>query len=173
MVVIRRRTDDDLPELAHVLVRVHAADGYPVEGVANPQAWLTAPREIAAWTAFIPSRLIGQISLTRAAETDDAASVWQRSTGGDISRLVIPVRLFVDPAHRGLGAGAKLMLAAHNYAASHNLAMAFDVMLKDQTAIQLYETAGCKRLGTIDHHHSDGETEPAAVYVAPAEPITG
>ena len=171
-VVIRPRDHADLPELAQVLVRVHAQDGYPVEGVADPLAWLTPPRELAAWAAVLDERPIGQISLTWAADDDDAAILWQRVTGDDIRRLVIPVRLFVDPPHRRLGAGARLMLAAHNHATSHGLAMAFDVMLKDQAAIQLYETAGSRRLGVIEHHHSDGKTEPAAVYVAPSEPIT-
>src|SRR5262245_7276361 len=164
MVVVRRRKNDDLAELARVLTRVYAQDGYPVEGVANPRAWLTPPREIAAWTALAPGGPIGQISLTRPADDDDAAILWQRTTGGDISQLVIHVRLFVDPQHRRLGAGAKLMVAAQKYAMVHDLAMAFDVMLKDQAAIQLYEAAGSKRLGIIDHHHSDGQTEPAAVY---------
>lgn len=169
--VIRPRKDTDLAELSRVLVRVHDQDGYPVEGVSDPGSWLTPPREVAAWTALLDDRPIGQISLTRAADDDDAAILWQRATGGDISQLVIPVRLFVDPPHRRLGAGAQLMLAAHNYSTGHNLAMAFDVMLKDQAAIQLYEAAGSKRLGIIDHHHSDGKTEPAAVYVAPAGSI--
>lgn len=171
-VVIRLRDANDLPELARVLVRVHDRDGYPVEGVADPESWLTPPRELAAWTALLDERPIGQISLARAADDDDAAILWQRATGDDIRRLVIPVRLFLDPPHRRLGAGAQLMLAAHNYATSHGLAMAFDVMLKDQAAIQLYEAAGCEQLGTIEHHHSDGKTEPAVVYVAPAEPVT-
>jgi len=167
MVAIRRRSDSDLPELAQVLVRVHAEDGYPVEGVADPQAWLSPPRQVAAWTALLSGQPIGQISLTRAADDEDAAILWKQATGGDTSKLVIPVRLFVDPPHRRLGAGAQLMLAAHNYATGHNLAMAFDVMLKDRAAIQLYEAAGCKRLGVIDHHHGDSQTERAAVYVAP------
>ena len=171
--VVRLRQDADIAELGRVLVRVHDHDGYPVEGVADPESWLTPSREVSAWAALLDDRPIGQISLTRAAADDDAALLWQRATGGDINRLVIPVRLFVDPPHRRLGAGAQLMLAAHSYATGHNLAMAFDVMLKDQAAIQLYEAAGSKRLGVIDHHHSDGKTEPAAVYVAPAESIGG
>jgi GNAT superfamily N-acetyltransferase len=173
MVVIRRRSDSDLPQLAQVLVRVHAADGYPVEGVADPQAWLTPPREVAAWTALLPGQPIGQISLTRAADDDDAAILWQRATGGDIGKLVIPVRLFIDPPHRRLGAGAQLMLAAHSYSTIHSLAMAFDVMLKDQAAIQLYEAVGCRRIGIVEPHHSYGMVEPAAVYVAPAASIRG
>lgn len=170
-VVIRPRRTADLPELAQVLIRVHAQDGYPVEGVADPQAWLTPPHEIAGWTALHADRPIGQISLTSATVADDAAILWRRATGLGIARLVIPVRLFVDPQHRRLGAGQLLMLTAHSYAAGNDLAMAFDVMLKDQAAIELYEAAGCKRLGTIEHHHSNGRTEPAAVYLAPAQPV--
>lgn len=48
--------------------------------------------------------------------------------------------------------------------------LVFDVMLKEQRAIRLYEALGCQRLGTITHHHSDGLEEPAAVYVAPNRP---
>src|SRR5882757_2068218 len=50
--VIRRRTDDDIAELARVLVRVHEIDGYPVEGVSDPEAWLTPPGVMATWTAL-------------------------------------------------------------------------------------------------------------------------
>lgn len=172
-VVIRPREQADLPALAEVLVRVHTQDGYPVEGVADPEGWLTPPRELAAWTALFSDQPIGHISLTRASESDDAAIVWRRAISGDISRLTIPVRLFVDPQHRRLGAGSLLMIAAHDFAGEHGFEMALDVMLKDHDAIRLYEAAGCKRLGTIEHHHSDGRTEPAAVYVAPRDALTG
>lgn len=170
-VEIRPRDPDDLPELAQVLVRVHAQDGYPVEGVTDPSGWLTPPGELAAWTALLNGRPIGHMSLTQASETDDAAVTWQRATGQDISELAIPVRLFVDPQHRQRGAGRLLMLAAHTFAGQHGLAMAFDVMLKDRDAIRLYEAVGCERLGVIPHEHGDGQTEPAAVYVAPREPF--
>jgi GNAT superfamily N-acetyltransferase len=171
-VEIRPRGRGDIPELAKVLVRVHAEDGYPVEGVTDPSGWLTPPRELAAWTAMLNGRPIGHMSLTQAGDTDDAAVIWQHATGQDISRLAIPVRLFVDPQHRQRGAGKLLMLAAHTFASQHGLAMAFDVMLKDREAIRLYEAVGCQRLGEITHQHGDGQTEPAAVYVAPRKPLT-
>ena len=166
-VEIRPRDPADLEELARVLVRVHAEDGYPVEGVADPIAWLTPPRELASWTALLDGQPIGHVSLTRGDERDDAAAIWQRETGGDVSRLAIPVRLFVDPSHRQRGAGKLLMFAALAYACHHEYAMAFDVMLKDVSAIRLYESLGCRRLGTITHHHGEGKSEPAAVYLAP------
>jgi GNAT superfamily N-acetyltransferase len=166
--VIRHRQPTDLTALGRVLVRVYEADGYPVEGVADPEAWLTPPREIAAWTAAFGGHPIGHISLTEAGPEDDAACLWAARTKADYSEAAVPVRLFVDPARRALGAGNQLMLAAHQHATSLGKRLVFDVMLKDQRAIRLYEALGCELLGTITHHHSDGLTEPAAVYLAPA-----
>ncbi|MFD2027631.1 GNAT family N-acetyltransferase [Promicromonospora aerolata] len=160
----RPRRDEDLPDLAAVLVRVHAQDGYPVEGVADPEGWLRHPNELQSWTAVEDDRPIGQITLTRAVVDDDAARVWHEHTGGDINRLAIPVRLFVDPDHRGSGAGRLLMEAAVEFARFRRLAIAFDVMLKDRAAIRLYDRLGAVRIDTLTHHYGDGLTEPAAVY---------
>ncbi|WP_063629953.1 GNAT family N-acetyltransferase [Nocardia sp. BMG51109] len=168
--VVRPREDSDLTELATVLVRVHVRDGYPVEGVSDPQAWLTPPHELAAWTALLDGRPIGHIALTQAAEDDDAAQLWHQTTGRNITELVILLRLFVDPDHRQFGAGTLLMAAAYEHATTHGRAVAFDVMLKDRAAIRLYEKMGCQRIGTITHTHSGDQAEPAAVYVAPSPP---
>lgn len=116
-------------------------------------------------------------SFDRSSSVSSASDLRQRSSNASLIRrsisgqLVILARLFVDPSHRGHGAGVLLMLAAHTCATSKGLTMAFDTMLKDQAAIRLYETGGAKRLGVIEHHHSDDRTEPAAVYVAPTGPI--
>ncbi|RIS48157.1 GNAT family N-acetyltransferase [Mycobacteroides abscessus] len=171
-VVIRRRRQADLAALADVLVRVHARDGYPVEGVDDPEAWIAPPAELAAWTAVYAAEPIGHVALSRARDTDDAAILWRRSTGGDVSQLAILARLFVDPGHRNLGAGAQLMEAAHRYAEEHDLTVAFDVMLKDRDAIRLYEKIGYQRLGTVSHEHSGGKAEEAAVYALPTQPPT-
>jgi GNAT superfamily N-acetyltransferase len=135
-----------------------------VEGVDNPEAWIAPPAELAAWTAVYEAQPIGHVSLARAHDSDDAAILWQRTTGGDVSQLAILARLFVDPGHRNLGAGALLMGAAHRFAAERQLAVALDVMLKDHGAIRLYEKLGYRRLGTIGHEHTGGKVEAAAVY---------
>jgi GNAT superfamily N-acetyltransferase len=166
--VIRPRRPDDLDPLADVLVRVHALDGYPVEGVEHPRAWLTPPRQLAAWTALLSDTPIGHIALVKATRNDDAAAMWLRhAPGSELDSVALPVRLFVDPEHRHLGAGTQLMAAVMQYAHAHALVLVFDVMLKDRAAIRLYETLGCCPLGAIEHRHSDGLVEPAAVYVAP------
>ena len=168
--VIRPRRSEDLDALADVLVRVHAVDGYPVEGVEHPRAWLTPPRQLAAWTALVSETPIGHIALVKANRDDDAAAMWLRcAPGSELDSVVIPVRLFVDPEHRRLGAGKQLMAAVLHYAHAHALVVVFDVMLKDRAAIHLYETLGCQRLCTIDHRHGDGLVEPAAVYLAPSD----
>ena len=167
-VTVRPRRDDDIPILADVLVRVHALDGYPVEGVADPQAWLSHPHELRSWTAEVDGQPVGQITLTAATDADDAARLWREQTGGNVAELTIPVRLFVDPDHRGLRAAGVLMSAALDHARALGRAVAFDVMVKDQTAIRLYERLGARKLGEITHHHSDGLTEPAIAYVVPS-----
>lgn len=164
---IRPRRDDDLATLADVLVRVHALDGYPVEGVAEPQRWLQHPQELRSWTAELAGWPTGQITLTSASADDDAARVWQEHTGGDIARLAIPARLFVDPARRGTGAGLQLIRTAVQYAHDLGYCIAFDVMEKDAAAIRVYERMGATRLSSITHHHGDGLTEPAAVFMVP------
>lgn len=166
-VEIRPRATSDLPALAAVLVRVHNKDGYPVEGVADPLAWLTPHRLLAAWTALADGRPIGQATLKRAHMQDDAAQVWQRHTGQELEQLAIPARLFIDPDHRNNRAGLALMSEIQNFASDQQLALAFDVMLKDRAAIRLYEASGCQRIGTITHHHSGDQTEPAAVFALP------
>ena len=100
--LIRPRRPDDLDALADVLVRVHALNGYPVEGVEHPRAWLTPPRQLAAWTALVSDTPVGRIALVKANRDDDAAAMWLRSqAGGGARSVAILVRLFVDPEYRG------------------------------------------------------------------------
>lgn len=168
--IVRRRRGSDLAALADVLVRVHARDGYPVEGVDDPESWIAPPAELAAWTAVYGAEAIGHVALADARDTDDAAVLWQRTTGGEVGQLAILARLFVDPDHRNVGAGYLLMGAARRFADEHHLAIAFDVMLKDRDAIRLYEKLGYQRLGAIVHEHSGGKAEEAAVYYLPDGP---
>lgn len=168
-VTIRPRRPEDIPALAEVLVRVHARDGYPVEGVAQPEQWISPPHELAAWTAEANGVPIGHIALTHAISTDDAAAIWlSQHPGRSPDELAIPARLFVDPEHRRHGAGCLLTEAALRQAVANDLIVVFDVMRKDRDAITLYEALGCRLVGTTEHTHGDGLSEPALIYEAPA-----
>lgn len=149
---IRPRRDTDLAALGRVLVRVHSQDGYPVEGVADPIRWLTPPHQLAAWTALDQGQPVGHAALAQATMDDDAAQVWHEYTGASLDRLTLLTRLFVDPDHRGQGIGRMLMRTIHDHLHQQKKTLAFDVMLKDQAAIRLYEAAGYVRIGAITHH---------------------
>ncbi|MFD6448394.1 GNAT family N-acetyltransferase [Promicromonospora sp. NPDC060204] len=141
----------------------------PRRGRGRPRAWLHHQHELRSWVAVEDKETIGQIMLTGATFDNDAACLWHEQTGGSIEQLAIPARLFVDPNHRGTGAGRLLMEAAVTFARLQKLAVAFGVMLKDHSAIRLYERLGAHRVGNLTHHYNSGLTEPAAVYTIGAD----
>ncbi|WP_131816740.1 GNAT family N-acetyltransferase [Nocardia salmonicida] len=146
---------------------MYAADGYPVEGIAMAEGWLSPPGELAAWTAIADGAAVAHVSVGVADPSDAISRVWSQTTGQDADCLIVPARLFVDPLARSLGIGGRLMSEVARYAARTGRPIAFDVMLKDRAAIRLYERAGCIRIGEFDYTHSDGQTERAAVYAVP------
>lgn len=148
-------------------MRVYERDGYPVEGVDRPAEWLYPSRLLTAWTAVFNGQPVGHIAATSAAATDDIMKAWRQFSNSDATRLMIPVRLFVDPPHRKRGAGNLLMSATAEFATRNNFSIAFDVMAKDEQAIRLYERAGCQKIAEIVHEHSGGAREPAYIYTVP------
>lgn len=161
---VRTRVAEDLPALAEVLVRVHERDGYPVEGVADPLAWLSHPDALASWTAVIEEVPVGQVTLTSADPDEGGARIWTEHTGRQVSELAIVVRLFVDPGHRTVGAGRLLMASALRHATNIGRSVVLDVMAKDRDAIRLYERLGGRRIGAIEHKFGSSQTEPALVF---------
>lgn len=156
------------PELAAVLRRVYEADGYPVEGIAEPIAWLHTPQQLRSWTALVAGKPVGHVTLFKASSEDDAATLWLEQERGDIEDLALVGRLFVDPSARRLGLATKLMKTAIQYAHTRGLAVAFDVVEKDTAAMSLYEGMGCEQIGTVTHRYS-GDTIAARVYVVPPQ----
>jgi GNAT superfamily N-acetyltransferase len=137
---IRLREDGELETCAAVLVAVHEADGYPVEGVADPVAWLLPTGLREAWVAELDGQVVGHIGLAHPGPGDEAARIWaQRSTGEEIGVLC---RLFVLPSARGHALGRKLIHTATEHATAMGLRIVGDVMAKDEIAIHLYETLG-------------------------------
>lgn len=100
-VLIRSRVDADIPALADVLVRVHAQDGYPVEGVADPEAWLRSDRMLGAWVAEVASEIVGHVMVAEPGEGDEAAKLLAHRDGLLMEEIAVLGRLFVDPAARG------------------------------------------------------------------------
>lgn len=163
--LIRPRTEEDIPALADVLVRVHAQDGYPVEGVADPAGWLRSDRTLGAWVAEMESSPVGQVMLTEPGEGDEAARLLSQHEGIPLDRLAVICRLFVDPDARGNRVSSALIDAAVSAAETNGRRVALDVMLKDQAAIAIYRRTGWRFLGKFNHAFLGGSEPAVALYL--------
>lgn len=160
-VQVRPRRDDDVPALARALVAVHREDGYPVEGVDDPEAWLCLDGQLGAWTAALDGEPVGHVAMTTPGPGDGAAAVLHRQTGIELDQLAVVGRLFVSPEARGNGLARRLMDMVENEAGQRSLTLVLDVMEKDRAAIGLYESRGWRRIGSMRHDLPAGEAVPA------------
>lgn len=165
---IRPRSESDLPALGRVLVEVHEHDGYPVEGVADPVAWLKSDRLIGAWVADLHGEPVGQVSLLRPGPDDEAAHLWIAQSGSSAESIAVLGRLFVGSKGRGQRLGRRLTETGQQHALAIGRRAVLDVMAKDRAAIHTYEALGWTRIGSMDHQFGDGKTEPAWAFVSPA-----
>ena len=162
---IRPRTNADLPALAQVLVEVHALDGYPVEGVDDPLAWLDLPDAIGAWTAEFDGQIVGHVALTEPGTSDHAPRMFAAKVGSE--PVAVLGRLFVSPRARSRGIAQLLAEEASRAAAAAGRRPVLDVMEKDRVAIRLYERLGWSALGRVRHRYGASLTESAIAMAGP------
>lgn len=163
---VRTYEEADLASAAAALVEVHETDGYPVEGVEDPQTWLRSDDVLAAWVAEVEGEIVGHVAVMRS-QGEDAVSLWTEQSGEDEARVGVLARLFVVPAARKHAAGKRLMEAAMDFGQAQGLRLVLDVMTKDVAAMRLYERLGWRKIGEAIHHFGDGENIPAVCYVSP------
>jgi ribosomal protein S18 acetylase RimI-like enzyme len=60
--------------------------------------------------------------------------------------------------------------AAQDYASRNGLQLVLDVMVKDASAIRLYERLGRREIGRTTHRFGAGRRVEAVCYVAPGPP---
>jgi len=94
---VRTRTAADLKTCGAILRRVHELDGYPVEGVADTDAWLNPPTLIKAWVAMLDHQIVGHSLLTSPTEHDEAARLWQDFLFSDQGQILW-LKGFAHPA---------------------------------------------------------------------------
>lgn len=149
-VEVRATTPGDLIVLADVLVEVYQADGYPVEGVDNPRAWLQLSDPVGQWTALIDGQPVGHVALLRPGPEDQAPRLLV-DYGVPLSEMAVLGRLFVDPDARGKSVARKLLATAENAAIDGSLVPVLEVLDKDAAAILIYESRGWRRLSEVQH----------------------
>ncbi|MEV4502717.1 GNAT family N-acetyltransferase [Streptomyces klenkii] len=167
-VIVRPFRTDDLTGAAEALVEVHETDGYPVEGVKDPQAWLGTENVLAAWVAESDGEIVGHVAIMRP-QGEDAVSLWTEQSGAGEADVAVLARLFVVRAARKHSTGKRLMEEAMDYARENGIRLILDVMTKDAAAMRLYERLGWRRIGEATHHFGDGQSTRAVCYVAPAD----
>lgn len=165
--VIRPRQDSDLEQAGQALVDVHSTDGYPVEGVADPVAWLKPTGFLNAWVADLDGEIVGHVAVSEPQPGDDAVRLWLEQSDDKIEDIAVLGRLFVKRSARGQSIGEQLARAAVVEMAVQKKRMVLDVMEKDQDAIRLYERLGLKRIGVATHHFGEGQETSAICYVVP------
>lgn len=167
-VTVRSRAATDLDICAQLLTEVHRTDGYPVEGVADPIAWLTPATATAAWVGEIAGATAGHALVCAATTADDAPRLWFERTAEPPGQVLVFGRLFVGRAGRGRGVGERLVRTAMAYAGERDRRLVLDVMDKDAAAIRLYERLGWQHIGTLTHRFGEGRETGAQCYAAPS-----
>lgn len=163
-VIVRDRNDDDLEDAARALVEVHRVDGYPVEGVAHPVAWLQPVGLLHAWVGVLNGRVVGHAVVTEPKPGDAAVDTWV-SQGGELARIAVGGRLFVHPNGRGHQLGHQLASTLTEWATSHGYDLVGDVMEKDHAALRLYRALGWQQIGSAMHDTGHGTEVPALLFV--------
>jgi GNAT superfamily N-acetyltransferase len=167
-VVVRPRTDDDLPELLPILQRSHELHGYPVRASVVRADWLALPTELFGAVAEHAGRLVGHVALhPAAADGDDAgerdaAAQWAAATGVPAEELAVVSRLVTDGSVRG--AGLALLRAAVEAARAGGRE---PVLLVEPAAAArgFYGRHGWREIGTARQHWGQHEVDAVLLVV--------
>jgi ribosomal protein S18 acetylase RimI-like enzyme len=165
--VVRAIQDADIPGAAAALVQVHATDGYPVEGVAQPTEWISSPAVAQAWVAEAGGRIVGHVAVMRP-QGEDAVTLWRALSKDEETPVGVLARLYVVREARGRSVGEWLVREAMAYATERGMRLVLDVMTKDAGAIRLYERMGWRAIGEATHVFGDDQRIGAVCYVSPA-----
>ncbi|MFI8513949.1 GNAT family N-acetyltransferase [Streptomyces sp. NPDC085460] len=165
-IAVRPFATSDLEGAASALVEVHASDGYPVEGVADPKGWIQSENVLAAWVGEVQGRIVGHVSVMRP-QGVEAAAMWIEQSGDPEGNVAVLARLFVVTEARKHALGERLMRAAMDWARERGIRLVLDVMTKDTAAIRLYQRLGWTKIGEASHSFGDEQHIDAICFVAP------
>jgi GNAT superfamily N-acetyltransferase len=150
---IRRRTPDDLPGVAELLVATHHSDAYPVFLPDDMVAWAAATDVVAGWVATDHGdgdRVVGHVLLAEPEPGDAATVQWVEATGQPLDELVAVRRMVVHQRAHRTGTGEALLATA--IAAAHALGRRPVLDMADNLAAagRLYQRSGFECIGSYD-----------------------
>ncbi len=133
MVLIRDRTQVDVPACVKLLEAVHLANRYPTRWPVDPCAWLSPSRLLAALVATEGNKIVGHVAVTGVEPKE--------------RRRMELTRLFVCPEHRRHGVGATLVDAVLHFARQHRSDLALVVVDDRSGTLTFYERQGWRLTG--------------------------
>jgi GNAT superfamily N-acetyltransferase len=167
MATVRLRAEKDLEDCIAVLCRVHNVDGYPVQGTAQANEFLTGNTILEGWVAEQNNRIVGHVCVGQATDDDVAVAQWRR-TFPQQPNIAVLERLFVDPDARGSGAASNLVKAALTWAGESGRRLVLFALVKDQAAMRLYRRLGWSEYGVVPFRYGKGERMDAVCFVSPS-----
>ncbi len=146
-VVVRPRTEADLPALTTVLAAQQPLSRYPLRWPLPFPVERFVAREVdlAAWVAELDGRPVGHVSVQRLDDVFTPGRLgeeWSRAHGLTADRLGILGTLFVDATARRRGVGRLLHDTALVWLRDRGLAPCLDVVPVHAAAVVMYERLG-------------------------------
>ena len=164
---IRPLRASDLPQLETLSQVVHRSDGYPPHLQEDEvPSYIASDEALMAWVAIDNTQVVGHVAMHPAAAAD-GLEVAVTQLGRPPDDFGVIARLIVDPAARRAGIGRQLLDQATTECRLRGLVPLLDVVDRFDSAIELYERAGWRRLGLVEVELDDNSVLRLLVYAAP------
>jgi GNAT superfamily N-acetyltransferase len=164
--LVRPRTDIDLPELERLATLVHNRDGYPAYLPGEIREFLVSQHALGAWVAESNDEIVGHVAL-HSRSWGGVMRAARKATGVGEASLAAVARLLVSPSARRQGIGHALLEAAAAEACRLGRRPILDVDTTLAAAVSLYESAGWVRIGTVEFPLPDGRQLTEHIYLGP------
>ncbi|MEJ7796682.1 MAG: GNAT family N-acetyltransferase [Nocardioides sp.] len=165
--LIRLRTEADLPALAEVLAAQQSLSRYPMRWpLPFPiERFVARDVDLAASPGELDGRPVGHVA-AQAAHDDQMLPLWEAGHGRPREHLGVMGTLFVDPGVRRLGLGRRLHDIAVDWLRDHDLGPCLDVVPIHAAAQAMYAAAGWRVVGQERPHWlPDGEPDVLAMVL--------
>ncbi|MBB6627032.1 GNAT family N-acetyltransferase [Nocardioides sp. KIGAM211] len=166
-VVLRPRTDADLPALAEALAGQQPSSRYPFRWpLPFPvEQFLVRPNEQVAWVAELDGLPVGHVMVGRV--TGAEAALFAATTGRPTEELAIVSVLFVALELQGTGVGGLLLDTAVAWIREHDRLPVLDVIQSHGTAVQVYRHRGWTVVGEMTPPWMPDHEEPMLLMALP------
>lgn len=148
--IVRARSDTDIPTLCAVLAAQQQDSGYPLRWpLPFPvEEFVARDSEEQAWVAEVDGRPVGHVAIVGIVERNDGiARCWTEAAGVGIDELACVSVLFVDRDVQGQGIGGVLLATAVAWARGRGRVPVLDVVQRDGVAAEVYRHSGWQEVG--------------------------